>query len=138
MKRFLQRIKGEKGQSLVEFAIVLPILLIILGGIIDFGWIFYNNLAISNCTREGARFAVVNANEQDSVELIKTRIKGAAADNLKDNLTIDVKFTDVQNPSNGDVIIKVTGKIKVLTPIIGIFCEDQQIVLNSTAIMKVE
>ena len=39
----LRRIlKNEKGQSIVEFALVVPILLTLLCGIIDFGWIYSN------------------------------------------------------------------------------------------------
>ena len=34
--------KRENGQSAVEFALVLPILLLIVCGILDFGWLFYN------------------------------------------------------------------------------------------------
>jgi hypothetical protein len=44
-----------RGQALVEFALVLPIFLIILFGIIDFGRYVYTANAISNGTREGAR-----------------------------------------------------------------------------------
>jgi len=35
----IRKLKNEKGQAFVEFAIVLPLLLMILCGIIDYGWI---------------------------------------------------------------------------------------------------
>ena len=41
--------KRENGQSAVEFALVLPILLLIVCGILDFGWLFYNQLSVENC-----------------------------------------------------------------------------------------
>ena len=47
---------GEKGQTVVEVAIVLPILLVILLGIIDFGRVFYAAVTISNASRVGARY----------------------------------------------------------------------------------
>jgi len=43
------------GQSLVEFAIVLPILLLLMVAIIDFGILFYSQMAVSNAAWEGAR-----------------------------------------------------------------------------------
>lgn len=39
-----KRDRKEDGQAMVEFALILPIFLLILCGIIDFGWLFYNQL----------------------------------------------------------------------------------------------
>lgn len=52
MKRFLGK---RKGQSLVEFALVLPLLIILIVGIAEFGFIFYAYVQVSNAAREGAR-----------------------------------------------------------------------------------
>ena len=52
--------RHEKGQALVEFALVLPVLLVILCGIIDFGWLYYNQITLNNAAREGARYAVIH------------------------------------------------------------------------------
>lgn len=48
--------RKEKGQGLVELAIILPLLLIILLGTIDFGRVFYAYVTITNASREGARY----------------------------------------------------------------------------------
>ena len=50
-----RRRSGSEGQSLVEFALVLTPLLLILLGIIQFGFIFNTYITLSNATREGAR-----------------------------------------------------------------------------------
>jgi Flp pilus assembly protein TadG len=52
-------LKNQKGGSLVEFAIVLPLLLIILFGIIELGLLLYNQAVLTNATREGARYGIV-------------------------------------------------------------------------------
>jgi hypothetical protein len=44
------------GQSLVEFAIVLPVLLLLLGGAIDMGRLFFAQVAVENAAKEGALF----------------------------------------------------------------------------------
>ncbi len=49
----------QKGASAVEFAIVLPLLLIFIFGIIEFGILFYNKAVITNASREGARAGIV-------------------------------------------------------------------------------
>ena len=48
-----QRIKKEKGQSLVEFALLLPILLIILIGVVDLGRMYYAYVVITDAAAEG-------------------------------------------------------------------------------------
>ncbi len=45
------------GSTLVEFALVVPVLLALLIGIMEFGWLVKNNMQISNAAREGARRA---------------------------------------------------------------------------------
>ena len=51
--------KREEGQALVEFAIVLPILVILLVGMMEFGLLLYNQHVITNASREGARYGIV-------------------------------------------------------------------------------
>jgi len=49
------RRRAERGVNVVEFALVLPILLLLVAGIADFGRAFYAYIAITNASREGAR-----------------------------------------------------------------------------------
>lgn len=48
--------KKEKGQELIEFAILLPLLLLIAFGVLDLGRIFHVAITITNASREGARY----------------------------------------------------------------------------------
>jgi len=59
MKPF--RNQGRRGQALVEFALVLPIFLLILFGTLDVGRLVYTNSAVSQAAREGARLAAAEA-----------------------------------------------------------------------------
>src|SRR5512146_3002210 len=49
----------EKGASAVEFALILPVLMAILFGIIEFGFILYDKAIVTNASREGARRGIV-------------------------------------------------------------------------------
>ena len=51
----------QGGQSLVEFALALPVLLLILLGLADFGRAFYYTTTIANAARAGAEYAATNA-----------------------------------------------------------------------------
>ena len=58
--------------STVEFALILPILLAILLGIVEFGWMVKCNLTLANATREGARTASLGATTADISNRVTT------------------------------------------------------------------
>ena len=51
--------RTERGAAAVELAIILPVLLLVIGGIIDFGRFFYTQIQVTNAAREGARMAAL-------------------------------------------------------------------------------
>jgi len=52
---------GQKGAAALEFAIILPLLVTLVFGIIDFGLILYNKQVITNASREGARAGIARS-----------------------------------------------------------------------------
>ena len=58
VRRLLRR--GERGQSMVEFAIALPVFLVIVCAIIEFSVLLSNQIQLSNATREAARAAAIH------------------------------------------------------------------------------
>jgi Flp pilus assembly protein TadG len=58
-RRRLARYASDKGAELIEMAIVLPILLLIFAGIIDFGFMFQRYEVVTNAAREGARMGTL-------------------------------------------------------------------------------
>ena len=59
MKRLLKRFRADEAAQLVEFALVLPLLLFVMLGIAEFGFIFQRYEVVTNAAREGARMAVL-------------------------------------------------------------------------------
>jgi Flp pilus assembly protein TadG len=59
MKQLLRRFCGDEAAQLVEFALVLPMLLLVVLGIAEFGFIFQRYEVVTNAAREGARMAVL-------------------------------------------------------------------------------
>ena len=55
----------QQGASAVEFALVLPLLLLLTFGIIEFGILLYDKAVITNASREGARAGIVFAADTD-------------------------------------------------------------------------
>ena len=65
-------IKDQNGGAAVEFALILPLLIFLLFGIVEFGLLEYNNLILTNASREGARAGVVMRTPRLTDDQIKT------------------------------------------------------------------
>ena len=76
--KFIIAIKNSKGQSLVEFALVVPILIIIVLGIVEFGNLWFTMNTMSGAAREGVRIAAVTAPDVDQVEIVVQNYLDAA------------------------------------------------------------
>lgn len=75
--------KNEQGASIVEFAIVLPLFLVFIFGIIEFGLIMYNKAMITNASREGARQGILYTKEPLSGAEVTKKAKDAVEEKLK-------------------------------------------------------
>jgi Flp pilus assembly protein TadG len=84
------RFNGSKGQALVEFALILPILLILLLGVLDFGRAVAAYNSVSNAARSAARVAIVN---QDPAV-----VEAAARDSAVGFSPLDVVFAQTPTP----------------------------------------
>lgn len=74
-------VREERGQSLVEFAIALPLLLAIVIGIFEFGMAWNQRQVVTNAAREGARDAVIQTSSQNQVQnTIGTYLTSAGLD----------------------------------------------------------
>lgn len=60
--------RAERGAVAVEFALVVPILLLVLIGIINFGVVITQQLSLSNAARQAARYSVIDGRDCDMVE----------------------------------------------------------------------
>ena len=59
-----------RGAAVVEFAVVLPLLLTILFGIIEYGWVFMVRQTLQTAAREGARVAVLQSTQSPYQEVL--------------------------------------------------------------------
>lgn len=59
---WFRRRDGERGQSLVEFALIIPIFLLVMMGLFDLGRAVFYQSTLANATREAARLAIVDQN----------------------------------------------------------------------------
>jgi Flp pilus assembly protein TadG len=87
------KLKNERGQTMVEFALVLPILALLLFGVIQFGIAFNNYITLTDAVRAGARKAAVSGDATDPVGTTTTEVKNSAGGLDTSQLNVSVSST---------------------------------------------
>jgi Flp pilus assembly protein TadG len=128
------KIKDERGQAMTEFALVLPILALLLFGVIQFGITFNNYLTLTDAVRAGARKGAVarhlTVNREAAVE--QTVVDAATDLELKD---LDVAVSVAPGWEQGaDVTVTATYPYSI--NLLGVPIKDGR--LSSTTTERVE
>lgn len=115
-KRSVGCLFGQRGQALVEFALVLPLLLIVLFAVVDFGVGLTRWIAVTNAAREGARLGAVGG----EVGEIKQKAIDTSDGILSDG-DIEVGFFDSDGSGGIDpgdsVVVDVHYDYDLITPL---------------------
>ena len=90
MKRSL---RDEQGQAMTEFAVVLPIVALVLFAIVQFGIAFNNYLTLTDAVRRGARTAAVSRQTGAGTSTTVSAVQQAAADLTQSKLGVTVSST---------------------------------------------
>ena len=103
IKRF--QLRNERGQTLTEFAIVLPILALLLFGVIQFGIAFNNYITLTDAVRAGARKGAVGRHLANPPAAVDQSVRNAATDLKSPDLQITVNSSWTQG---SDVTVTAT------------------------------
>jgi hypothetical protein len=121
--------RADRGQSLAEFAIVVPILLILVFGIIDFGLGLRAYISVSSATREGARYATVgnpagtfsSGGAGECNGTVATTVVGKTCNTLKGLDLGNIQDVSVTYPNGKapgqSVIVEMDYEYEYITPI---------------------
>ncbi len=133
----MPKLSRQRGQTVVEFALLLPLFLFLILFLIEFGFVMYANITVNNTAREAARFAAV-ANEpglcdaSDSVVTIEDRAVAASANLLTCGVVlpngdpqVTVNYVDYDGDivsegqfTRGDgVVIRIQYEYEMVTPL---------------------
>jgi Flp pilus assembly protein TadG len=138
---------GERGQSLLEFAAVVPIFLLVVMGVVDFGVGLKSWIQITNAAREAARFGAIHCSAGDmggiSVEdlVVQRAVDSATGLDLDaSNVTVT---NCVANTSTQSVTVDIDYDYKLISPLGGMMSFlgggiPSTIALNSSADMRIE
>src|SRR2546423_5474840 len=99
------RMQDQRGQTMTEFAIVLPVLCLLLFGVIQFGILFNNYVTLTDAVRAGARKAAVSRQASDPQGSCISQVRSSAQDLDQSKLT--PTCTSTWQPSS-DVTVTAT------------------------------
>ena len=85
--------RAQNGQTMTEFALVLPLLALLLFGVIQFGIAFNNYITLTDAVRAGARKAAVSRHQKDPEGTTIAQVRTAATDLKSADLVVDVAST---------------------------------------------
>ena len=124
--RILGRLKsGERGQSLVEFALAMPLVLFLALGIADFGRAFFSMTSLSNAAREGARAGIVRQCSDTAgtnTSSIQYKVVNAATGvTVSPSTGVIITYPDGSAALGNRIRVEANVTYTPLTPIIGDF-----------------
>ncbi|MCB5281957.1 pilus assembly protein [Arthrobacter sp. AL08] len=123
----MERSSSERGAAAVEFALIVPLLLLLLLGVIEFGRVFNAQLQLSAAARESVR---VMAIQKLPGTAINTAI--AAAPNLNPRLNAgNIQVTPASCAAATDVTVTITYSVDLLS---GLFADS--VPLTGRAVMR--
>ena len=132
---------GERGQALVEFAIIIPILLAVLLGIVEFARAWQIQQVVTNAAREAARFSVLATSTDDTAvqQVIYDYMSSASMD------MSNYSFSIANNPGQGTadtITASYTYTYSLFGPVMNLLgsggSTPGSVLLSSTSIMRNE
>ena len=124
---------------MVEFALLVPIFLMLLFAIVDFGMGFHSWITVTNSAREGARLGAVAATQQQ----IEDRVYDTA-NLINESTNMDVLVTNAQGSPGESVVVQVDYDYDLITPLASLVAFisgdiiGPTLTLSSTAEMRLE
>ena len=134
---------GQRGQSLVEFALLAPLLLVLFMGMFDFGWILHKQIQMDNAVRVAARRgAVQESNDQIIKKMLDTCTFGITVDQItidvRDSAGVSIGNPDDRTPGNRIYVAIDVPDVKLVTPLRGLIDTVGTINLHSEAEFLIE
>ena len=136
MSRVFKLRKNEKGQSLVEFALILPLLLLLIMAIVQFGVVFNGYITVSNAAREGARVGIIEKNNAKVESKVNEAFDASA---VLTNPAVTISFPEGGSYTNGKPLsVMVKGDAPIIVPLMDAFFPGGKVEVSRTAVMMVE
>lgn len=132
MQGLRRYIENNRGQALVEFALAVPVLLLLAFGIMEFSLVIHQYMVVGGAAREGARSAALGGSDSAVTDAVKNSATGL------DGAKITVMVVPTPERIQGEAVsVTVTYPATTVTPLIGAFFPDGYLI-KGAAVMRVE
>lgn len=154
MYRLASRLRAQHrnrplGQSIVEFALILPIFLLFFAAALDLGRVFYANITLNNAAREGAfqasitpQLYVENQACNQATNRVVCRIQNETTGSMVAISPADIDMTcsvaGCAKAAGSLVTVEVRGKFRLVTPLLSAVFGGQELDLTSSAVAQIE
>lgn len=125
-------LKKRRGQAMVEFALILPVFILILLGIMEFGLVFHQYLVVTAASREGARVAALGGTDAETQTIVNTSAASVNTGQLTTTITPTVRV------KGQTVSVQVTNPVMIRTPLIAQAFPQNPFPVSGTTVMRVE
>ena len=140
------RLRSARGVELIEFALVLPVLLFVVTGIFDFGFLFQRYEVVINAAREGARLKSlpVTSTTADIQARVAAYLTGAGLDpslatTAVNTVAIPVNQAGTVTANGNQVLVQYPYQFRCLSPIASFFGGSfGTVTLSGSAMMRSE
>jgi Flp pilus assembly protein TadG len=126
------QIRNQQGQTMTEFALVLPVLALILFAVIQFGIVFNNYITLTDATRAGARKAAVSRQDPNRNSAVITAVRSSASDLTSSKLSVSPPSSTWQSGDD----VTVTASYPYSISLLGLVVKSGS--LTSTTTERVE
>lgn len=136
MNKAIRTRRRENGQSVVEFALTLPLVLLLICGMIEMGWMASTRQVLDSLTREGARAGMVTTTKTACTTAVNTRITKMKPTYLTKTMTVTITYSNPSSFKDGDISVNITYDLPPLTPITSFLAPGGVFHISSTCTMK--
>ncbi|MBU8908041.1 TadE family protein [Desertibacillus haloalkaliphilus] len=119
---------SEKGQTTVELALSVTVILLLIFGMVDFGRIFHANLVINHAGREAARMMSVGGSDADIIQSART----ASASLDATRLTVSVSPSRTERRRGVQATVVLSYSIQMTTPFLSAVVPNPLVITNRT------
>jgi len=136
MKHIVSTKRRESGQSLVELAITLPLLLLLIFGMLEMGWLASTRQVMDTITREATRTGIVGASTSACTTAVNSAVTSKKPSYMTKTITVTVTFSNPSSFKDGNITVTTAYDLPPLTPLTAFLAPGGNYHIVSTCTMK--
>ena len=136
MKHIAKLRRGESGQSLVELAITLPLVLLLIFGMLEMGWLASTRQVMDTITREATRAGIVGTTTTACTTAVNSAVTSKKPSYMTKTITVTVTFSNPSNFKSGNIAVTTAYDLPTLTPLTAFLAPGGNYHIVSTCTMK--